>query len=86
MRIAPMSYRLFAALCAFAIAILRGVADSMQLVTLLLLAAPLFLMGLGAQLFRSMFTQSVAVNIRQVIAGLAALALIYTWLSTATDY
>lgn len=74
-----MSYWLFAALCAFAIAVLNGLVDSMLLVVLMAMAAPLFMLALAAQFMRSVFSASAAVGLRQLVAGLAAGALIYSY-------
>ena len=74
-----MSYWLFALLFGFAIAMLTGVADLSIFLFVLLIAAPLFLLGLMLRFFRSIFSRSVALSGGQIIAGLAALGFLATY-------
>jgi hypothetical protein len=75
-----MAYWLFAALCAFAILVMYGVADQGLLVGALLLASPLLLLGLSRQLVRAVFSQDSALRFSQVAAMAAAGALLLVYL------
>lgn len=74
-----MAYWVFAFFSLLALAVYYGSADSQIFISVLLLAAPLFVLQLAATTIRSLFTRSAAIRPGPFVAAVAGLLLIATY-------
>lgn len=74
-------YWVFALFSLLALAVLYGEADEQIFTTVLLLAAPLFILQLALTTLRSLFSQSAALRLGHIAAAVAGFALLasYGW-------